>query len=154
MAKIPLRTYLQEVDRMVSSNRIDEAIAHSRYILQIYSRCIAVYRVLGKAYSEAKRYSDAADIFQRVLSSIPEDKVSHVGMSIIREDEGNVEEAIWHMEMAFEVDPSNSAIQEELRRLIGKRDGIEPPRIRLNPVRLPGCISKISSEAVSGELRW
>jgi tetratricopeptide (TPR) repeat protein len=154
MAKIPLRTYIQEIDRQIISNRIDEAIAHSRYILQTYSRYIAVYRLLGKAYSEAKRYGDAADIFQRVLSSIPEDKVSHVGMSIIREDEGNLNEAIWHMEMAFEVDPSNSAIQDELRRLIAKRDGMEPPRIRLTRGALARMYIKgdLVQEAVS-ELR-
>ena len=52
-------------------------------------------------------------------------------MSIIREDEGNLDEAIWHMQRAFETQPANSAIQGELRRLHGRREGIEPPKIRL-----------------------
>ncbi len=52
-------------------------------------------------------------------------------MSIIREDEGNLDAAIWHMEKAFEAQPSNTAVQDELRRLYGRRDGVEPPKIRL-----------------------
>jgi len=36
------------------------------------------------------------------------------------------------MERAFEDQPSNTAIQNELRRLYGRRDGTEPPRIRLS----------------------
>ncbi|MEJ2561390.1 MAG: hypothetical protein P8Z42_01750 [Anaerolineales bacterium] len=87
---------------------------------------------IGKAfYLEAKRYGDAADIFQRVLSAAPDDFVSHIGMAIVREDEGNLDEAIWHMERAFETNPANPAIQQELRRLIGNRDGVEPAKVRM-----------------------
>ena len=86
---------------------------------------------MGKAYLEGQRYGDAADILQRVLSAVPDDFISHIGMSIIREDEGNLDAALWHMERAFEVQPSNQAIQNELRRLYGRRDGMEPPKIRL-----------------------
>ncbi len=99
--------------------------------LKFYPKDVAVYRLLAKAYLESQRFSDATDIFQRVLSVVPDDFVSHVGMSIIREDEGNQDASIWHMERAFEVQPSNAAIRDELRRLFGKRDGMEPPKIRL-----------------------
>ena len=87
--------------------------------------------MLGKAYLESQRYGNAADLFQRVLSSIPTDFISHIGMSIIREDEGNLDASIWHMERAFETQPYNTAIQAELRRLYGQRDGFEPPKIRM-----------------------
>jgi competence ComEA-like helix-hairpin-helix protein len=131
MAEIPLRSYLHEIEKHIESGRTDQAIAHCRHILQSYPKYVDAYRLLGKAYLESQRYGDAGDIFQRVLSSVPDDFVSHVGMSIIREDEGNLDEAIWHMERGFEVQPSNNAIQEELRRLYGKRDHVEPPKIRL-----------------------
>ena len=64
--------------------------------------------------------------------ALPDNFVSHVGMSIIRDDEGKLDDAIWHMERAFEIQPSNPAIQGELRRLYGRRDGVEPPKIRLS----------------------
>ena len=35
------------------------------------------------------------------------------------------------MERAFEAQPSNAAIQGELQRLYGRRDGMEPPKIRM-----------------------
>ncbi|KAA3647138.1 MAG: hypothetical protein DWQ07_06475 [Chloroflexi bacterium] len=131
MAKIALRTYNREIEEIIASGNIDEAINHCRHILQGLPKHLESYRLLGKAYLEGQRYGDAADIFQRVLSSKPDEFIAHVGMSIIREDEGNLDAAIWHMERAFEVQPSNQAIQDELRRLYGQRDGIEPPKIRL-----------------------
>lgn len=131
MPDITLRAYSKEIDDLIEHDQLDEAIAHCRHILQTYPKHLDTYRSLGKSYLEAKRYGDAADIFQRVLSAIPDDFVSHIGMSIVREDEGNIDAAIWHMERAFETNPANPAIQQELRRLIGRRDGLEPHKVRL-----------------------
>jgi tetratricopeptide (TPR) repeat protein len=91
---------------------------------------LATYRLLGKSLLEQGRHSDAADLFQRVHSVAPDDFLAHVGMAIIREDEANLDGAIWHMERAFEVQSSNAIIQEELRRLYGRRDGLEPAKIQ------------------------
>lgn len=131
MARISLRTYNREIEDLIDHGREDQAIAHCLHIIKFYPKHIDTYRQLGKAYLEGQRYSDAADILQRVLSSFPDDFVSHVGMSIIREDEGNLDAAIWHMERAFDSQPANNAIQAELRRLYGRRDGVEPPNVRL-----------------------
>lgn len=131
MAEINLRHYVQEVDDIIEEGQhLEMAIAHCRHILKSFPKHIDSYRMLGKAYLESKRYGDAADIFQRVLSAIPDDFVSQVGMAIIREDEGNIDSSIWHMERAAESKPGNPAIEQELKRLIGKRDGLEPQRVR------------------------
>ena len=127
-----LRVYNHEIETMIESGQLDEAVAHCQHILQMFPMHVETYRLLAKAFLEAKRYADAADIFQRVLMAVPDDFVSHVGMSIIRDDEGKLDEAIWHMARAFEIQPSNSAIQGELRRLYGRRDGVEPSKIRLS----------------------
>ena len=131
MAKIPLRAYIKEIENLIERGEIEQAIAHAKNILKSYPKHIDTYRLLGKAFLESQRYSEAADILQRVLSVMPDDFVSQIGMSIIREDEGNLDAAIWHMERAYEVQPFNPAVQDELRRLYGRRDGIEPPKIRL-----------------------
>jgi competence ComEA-like helix-hairpin-helix protein len=131
MARISLRSYNHEIEELIERGQYDQAIAHCRHILKFYPKYIDTYRLLGKVYLESQHYGDAADILQRILSSVPEDFVSHVGMSIIREDEGNLDDAIWHMERAFEMQPANSAIQGELRRLYSRRDGVEPPKVRL-----------------------
>ncbi|MCL4529674.1 MAG: tetratricopeptide repeat protein, partial [Chloroflexi bacterium] len=131
MAKISLRSYNHEIEGMIERGQLDEAIAHCRHILQTFPKHLETYRLLGKTYLEAKRYNEAVDIFQRVLVSVPDDFVSHVGMSIIADEQSKLDEAIWHMERAFEVQPSNAAIQGELQRLFGRRDGVQPPKIRL-----------------------
>jgi tetratricopeptide (TPR) repeat protein len=131
MAEISLRAYMKEIEDLIERDHLDEAIAHCRRILEVYPKHLDSYRLLGKSYLESKRYGDAADIFQRVLSAIPDDFVSHIGMAIVREDEGNLDSAIWHMERAFETNPANPAIRQELRRLIGNRDGLEPHKVRM-----------------------
>jgi tetratricopeptide (TPR) repeat protein len=131
MAKIPLRSYNHDIEKLIDQGQFEEAIAHCRFIFQTFPKHLETYRLLGKSYLENERYGEAADIFLRVLSSAPDDFVSNIGMSIIREDEGNLDSAIWHMERAYEVQPSNAAVQGELRRLYGRRDGLEPTRIRL-----------------------
>lgn len=131
MARISLRSYNREIENLIERGQIEEAIAHSKNILKQYPKHIETYLLLGKAFLESQRYSEASDILQRVLSVVPDDFVAQLGMSIIREDEANLDAAIWHMERAYEVQPFNRAVQDELRRLYGRRDGAEPPRVRL-----------------------
>ncbi|MGB9640721.1 MAG: tetratricopeptide repeat protein [Anaerolineales bacterium] len=151
MATIALREYYRKIETWLDQGLYDQVISHCRYILNRYPKAIEPYQLLGKAYLENKQYSEAIDLFQRVLSSRPDDFVSHIGMSIIREDEGNLNEAIWHMERAYEIQPSNKAIQGELRRLIGKRDGIEPAKINLNRSALARMYLKgnLQSQAIA-----
>ena len=131
MAKVSLRIYNREIESLIDQGNTNEAIAHCHHILKTFSKHLATYRLLGKAYLELKRYNEAVDIFGRVLMSVPDDFVSHVGMSIINDEENKLDDAIWHMERAFEAQPSNAAIQGELQRLYGRRDGMEPPKIRM-----------------------
>jgi tetratricopeptide (TPR) repeat protein len=131
MAKVSLRAYNREIEAMVDRGQLDEAIAHSQHILKTFPKHLDTYRLLGKAFLEYKRFNEAVDIFSRVLAAQPNDFVSNVGMSIIRDEQGKMDDAIWHMERAFETQPSNPAIQGELQRLYGRRDGVRPPRIRM-----------------------
>jgi len=145
---------LREIEAAIEDGQTDEAVAHCRHILETFPKHTETYRLLGKAYLEAQRYGNAADIFQRVLSALPDDFVSHVGMSIIREDEGNLDTALWHMERAFEVQPYNPAIQGEVRRLYGKRDGMEPAKARLTRGALARTYAKGNNfEQAIAELR-
>lgn len=143
MARISLRAYNRDIETMIDQNQIDEAIAHCRHIFGRYPKHIATYRLMGKALLEVQRFGDASDVFHRVLSSVPDDFIAHLGMSIIREDEGNLDGAIWHMERAFEVQPSNAAVQDELRRLYRLRDGLTPQKIQLTR----GALARMSAKS-------
>ncbi|GAB4422720.1 MAG: hypothetical protein Kow002_12170 [Anaerolineales bacterium] len=155
MAKVSLRSYNQEIETMIENGQLEEAIAHCRHILNAFPKNLETYRLLGKAYLEARRYEEALNIFQRVVMAVPDDFVSHVGMSIINDEQNKLDAAIWHMERAFESQPSNAAIQAELQRLYGRRDGMEPAKIRLTRGALahmyvqgelyPQAISEITS---------
>ena len=131
MAKVSLRAYNREIEAMVDRGHLDEAVAHCQHILKTFPKHLETYRLLGKAYLEAKRHNEAVDIFLRVLNAEPNDFVAHVGMSIVRDEQSKLDDAIWHMERAFEVQSANPAIQGELQRLYGRRDGVQPPRIRM-----------------------
>jgi len=128
---ISLKAYYIELEKLIDLGQYKDAIAHGKYILSKYPKCIEAYRIIGKSLLELKRYPEAKDIFNRILTVFPDDFVSHVGLSIISEDEKNLDLAIWHMELAFDVQPSNLAIQDELKRLFKLRDGEFPSKIRL-----------------------
>jgi competence ComEA-like helix-hairpin-helix protein len=143
MARISLRAYNADIETMIDRDQSDEAIAHCRYILERFPKHIDTYRLMGKALLEGHRFGDASDVFHRVLSSVPDDFIAHLGMSIIREDEGNIDAAIWHMERSFEVQPSNAAVQVELRRLYNLRDGLTPQKIQLTR----GALARMSAKS-------
>ena len=131
MAVISLREYNREIDSLIDQGKTDDAIQHCKHILKFFPKHVDTYRLLGKSFLESQRFTEAADLFQRVLSVFPDDFISQIGLSIIREDEGNLDAAIWHIERAFEIQPSNAPIRDELRRLYGRRDGVQPPKVRL-----------------------
>ncbi|MBT3338602.1 MAG: tetratricopeptide repeat protein [Anaerolineae bacterium] len=131
MAKVSLRIYNREIGTLIDQGQIEEAVGHCHHILKSFPKHLETYRLLGKAYLEAKRYKDAADIFSRLIMSVPDDFVAHVGMSLIADENEKLDEAMWHMERAFESQPSNAAVQSELQRLYGRRDGVQPPKVRM-----------------------
>ena len=128
---ISLRAYNREIEQLIDNGQFNESIAHCQFILSSFPKCIETYRVFGKSLLEQNKYSEALDLLTRVLSVFPDDFISHVGLSIIHEKQNNLNLAIWHMEQAFDVQPSNLAVQDELKRLFGKRDGEQPTKIRL-----------------------
>ena len=127
---ITLRAYLDDVSRLLERGAATEVISHCRYVLQHYPRNIETYRLLAQALLQRAQdqdieplFGEAAEVFQRVLSVLPNDYVAHVGLSEIREHHGQLDQAIWHMERAYEQIPGNPLLQDALRGLYGKRDG-------------------------------
>lgn len=134
--EIQLHRYVERMEGLIDESRFEEIIAHGRHILQHYPKHLDTYRVLGKAMLEAGQEEYAEDMFKRVLSGDPEDYVARVGMSIICDRQRELEGALWHVERAFELAPDNEAIRGEVRRLYGRRDGVEPGRLGLTRAAL------------------
>ncbi|MBX3061477.1 MAG: tetratricopeptide repeat protein [Anaerolineae bacterium] len=151
MATTTLRAYLDDVQAMLGQQALEEVIGHCRHILQHFPKNLETYRLLGQALSEKRRFQEAMDVFQRVLAAVPNDFAAHVGMSECWEQQNNFGNAVWHMERAFEQDPNNHALQEELKRLYERNRQTPPARMQLSRVALARVYfnGKLYEQAIS-----
>ena len=131
MSRIPLRKYIQEIEVLIQNGNLDEALKHCWFILQTYPKHIQTYRLLGKILMEKGSYEDSYFVLNKVLEVFPDDFVAHIGLSFIAEVNNQLDSAVQHMEHAFEMQPTNAMLKEELKRLHLKKDGVEPQTIRL-----------------------
>ncbi len=131
MAELSLRAYIDYIEDRLARDAAAEAVAQCRHILTVYPKHIDTYRVLAKATAAQDNYMDAIDLFQRVLSADPGDFVAHVGMSECYKEDGALDQAIWHLERAFEQVPSNRDLQNELKKLYEQRDGHAPLKVQM-----------------------
>jgi hypothetical protein len=131
MTQINLRLYNRSIKTLLAQGKASEAADHCRHILMSFPKHIQTYRLFGEASLELDRYQDASEIFKRLLSSVPDDYIAHIGMSVISEEFGKPDTAIWHMSRAYELQPYNLTIQNELRRLYSLRDGVEVRKLSL-----------------------
>jgi len=139
MSKVSLREYIRDINSLIEENHIREAKEHCAYILKSYPKYIDVYRLLGKAHLESRRYDEAEKILVRVLAVLPDDFIAHLGLSVVKEEQENLDAAIWHMERAYEL-KSTQTIHEELHRLFTMRDGVAPPK----PLITRGALIRIN----------
>jgi len=121
MAEITLREYLDFIEQRFNKEAFKEVAAHCRHILETYPKFIDVYRMLARALLEQEEFQDALDMFQRVLSADPNDFISHIGMSDCYRESGAIDQAIWHLERAFEQVPNNEEVEEAIKQLYAMR---------------------------------
>ncbi|MBC7811954.1 MAG: hypothetical protein H7175_12440, partial [Burkholderiales bacterium] len=131
MSEISLRDYLAKLYTLLEQQSTDQVILHSRHILASYPRNVTVYRVLGRAMVAGSRWQEAEEIFRRVLSVYPDDYVAHRGMSEVYQHAQRNDEAIWHLERAYEQDPNNDGLIDTLRRLYRDYRNIDQHKVQL-----------------------
>lgn len=131
MSEISLRAYIDYIQDRLSRDAYIEVVAQSRHVLENYSRYIAAYKLLARALLEQENYQDATDLFQRVLSADPNDFIAHIGISACHHEGGALDQAIWHLERAYEQVPNNAELQAEIKRLYAERDGSPPRKVHL-----------------------
>ncbi len=131
MADISLRDYLAKLDALLNDGASDEVIHHCRHILQYYPKNAAAYRYLGRALVEAGNWEKAGEVFRRVLSVYPDDFTAHAGLSEVYLSLKRSEDAIWHLERAYEQDPNNQEIIDRLRELYWKVRHVEQAKVQL-----------------------
>lgn len=131
MSNLALRSYHQKIESFIEENKIDKAITQCFFILQKFPRNLHTYQVLSKALLQKQDFKSADKVFDVILRIDPDDFVSHIGKSMIAEDNKRLDSAVEHMKYAFEIQPANEGLQIELKRLFLSKDGIEPKKIQL-----------------------
>ncbi|PJF28779.1 MAG: hypothetical protein CUN52_11740, partial [Phototrophicales bacterium] len=131
MSTLNLKQYLAKIDALLEDEYYDEAIYHSRHVLSFLPKNLATYRRLGRAEVGAGRWDDANTTLRRILSFAPDDKIAHVGMSKVYQRAQKKEEALWHLERAYEQDPNNQEIIDELRDLYAAYKKMNNVRLQL-----------------------
>ncbi len=129
--QVQLSAYSEAIENLIRSEQYDQAIALCQHILCYYPKHIATYRQMAVANLEKGDVHSAGELFRRVLSANPEDYVAYAGLAAIFERQALFDEAVWHLERAFELSPGIPEIGKELLRLYGERDGRPRTRLKL-----------------------
>lgn len=136
MSEQSLRAVAEEIRQLTDEGSSDEAIARAQSLLRRFPRYLRAYSLLGEAALDQEMPDEAGEIFHRVLSADPESFVAHAGLGLIYAHANRLDEALWHMTRAWELEPGMPEIRAQLRQLYQRRDGRAPARLDLNRVAL------------------
>ncbi|MBI5958126.1 MAG: hypothetical protein HY866_05290 [Chloroflexi bacterium] len=121
---------MNELDTLLERGALTEVVSHCRHILKHFPQNADTLRILGNALLQKgqdenvdEHIKESTQIFQRLLSFFPNDYVAHLGLSEIRQRDAKLDQAIWHLERAYEQIPGSQPLQQALRELYVKRDG-------------------------------
>lgn len=117
MTTISLHKYHEQIGHLLEDSQFGLAASHCRFILKQHPRHVDTYRLLAKTLLEEGDLDGARELFQRVLSADPNDYIAHAGLSVVYRAEELLSQALWHLQRAYEIEPYNGAIQQELRSL-------------------------------------
>lgn len=131
MSDISLRAYHRKIENWIEENNLDKAISQSAYLIGIFPKVLCIWQSLSKALLQKQDFSNAESVFDLILKVKPDDFVSHIGKSMVAESRHSLDEAITHMQRAFEIEPANEGLQNELKRLTAKHEGVAPGKVRL-----------------------
>jgi tetratricopeptide (TPR) repeat protein len=127
--QVTLKSYVDEVRLDIHSGRHDDAIELCQHILHYYPKHLDSYRLMAEASLEKGEIENALGLFRRVLSADPENVVAYAGLALIYQQQTLGEEALWHLERAYELAPTNLDLRERLLRLHAEVN--HKPKLRL-----------------------
>ena len=105
---------LEQGERLLAENRIDEAIERFRRFLDDYPDDIEGQYQLGIALYEKGELGEALLRFERVMVLNPDDSRSYDGIALVMMERGDFKAAIACYEKALERDPDNIDLLNEL----------------------------------------
>ncbi len=131
MPEISLKDYFAKLNTLLGSSAADEVVHHSRHILKYYPKNVIASRFLGRALVLLSRWDEGRDALRRVLSVVPDDYAAHLALSEANERMNRPDEAIWHLERAFEQRPNDKELIDALRGLYRRYRQVDNLKIQL-----------------------
>jgi len=131
MTNISLRAYFRKIEHMLEDQLYDQALFHCRGLLEAFPKNFRSYQLTTRALLDSGSLEDADVGFDILLQIDPDDFVAHIGKSKVAESNNRLEEAVSHMKRAFELQPANEGLQEEVKRLLEKKDTVAPNKLML-----------------------
>src|SRR6266508_1770886 len=131
MADVLLRDMVDQLRALLHAGKHSDAFALGQHILHSFPKHVETYTLLAQASLEVNDMAGATDLFRRVLSADPENVIALAGMALLNESEEKSDEALWYLERAYEVQPSNDDLRRELLRVRELFYGTAPARLEL-----------------------
>ncbi|MBI4786120.1 MAG: tetratricopeptide repeat protein [Chloroflexi bacterium] len=131
--QVTLSAYTEEIRTLIQTERSDQALPLCQHVLRYYPKHVDTYRQMAEASLERGDLDGARELFGRVLSADPENVIAYAGMAIIFERQNLTDEALWHLERAYELSPADLELRKELLRLYGEIEGKARARLKLTP---------------------
>lgn len=131
MADVLLRDYVEQLRDNLHAGKHADAFALGQHILHYFPKHVETYTLLAQASLEINDLSAATDLFRRVLSADPENILALAGMALLSEVQEKYDDALWYLERAYEVQPSNDDLRRELLRVREMFYGTAPTRLEL-----------------------
>lgn len=131
MADVLLREYIDQLRDTIHAGKYSDAFALGQHILHYFPKHIETYTLLAQASLETNDLAGATDLFRRVLSADPENILALAGMALLSETQDKQDDALWYLERAYEMQPSNDDLRRELLRMREQFYGTAPARIEL-----------------------
>ncbi len=133
MADVTLRESVEAMRALLRANKYADAYALGRHILHFYPKHIETYTILAQVCLATNDLAGATDLLRRVLSADPENVLGLAGMALISEAQEKHDDALWYLERAYEIQPSNDELRGELLRVRELFYGTAPARVELTP---------------------
>ncbi len=138
MSDLSLRQYLKKVESLLEEGHLEEGKAHARHILSYYPKNREAYLLLGRILIGQRRWEEAAEVLRRLLGADPLNATAHQLLSQAYAQMFQLDNALFHLERAFDQTPNDRQIIAGLRELYSRSRGQKVEKIQLTAGAVAG----------------
>ncbi len=138
MSDLSLRQYLKKVESLLEEGHLEEGKAHARHILSYYPKNRNAYLLLGRILIAQRHWEEAAEVLRRLLGADPLNATAHQLLSQAYAQMFQLDNALFHLERAFDQTPNDRQIIAGLRELYSRSRGQKVEKVQLTAGAVAG----------------